>query len=137
MGLRAAPLRPTDRVERFARRKFCAFADLPETGFNLARFAFFKATSPVCPMAPTKGHLARCAWSRVSNRNSLSVFDSKNLRDVCAAEPASASFWKHTGEERRGYFSDTKTVCGISEIGCATVREKPASLKILSSSLKV
>ena len=63
--------------------------------------------------------------------------DFKDLRDLFAVEQVAASFWKHTGEERRSYFSDTKTVCGISGIGCATVLEKPASLKILSNSLKV
>ena len=106
---------------------------LTRDSFQFSAIRVFQLTSPVCPTAPKKGHLARWALSR---RNRIR-FDVKDLRDVCAAEPTPASFWKHTGEERRGYFSDTRTVCGISEIGCATVREKPASLKTLSSSLKV
>ena len=100
--------RLSDRVERFVRRRVVTFADLPGTAFSFARFAFFKMTSPCWPDG----------LGRVSKpiRCLRFGFDSKEERDVCAAGPVTASFWKHTGEERPGYLSDTRTVCGISGI---------------------
>src|SRR4029077_18557381 len=87
---------------------FAGFRLIVTTALLFARLVFFTGCSP---------------WPWAKSRIEFGPI-LKHSRNFFAARPVAASDWKQTGEERLGYFSDTRTVCGISGIGCWVVLEK-------------